>query len=103
MRVQFGFAAVRRVEGMTSRELDGFNGGKWTTKEVPRSDFYKIDIPIEISHPVMDERDHPLSYQMTVRIPITSDHEQFPEIVARAKEQLRQDALDIAKALDVTG
>jgi hypothetical protein len=99
MRVTLGLATVRKVQGIVDNDLDQFDGEKWTTKEVPRSDFYTVRIPVHVSHETMDERDAPLDYDMSVRIPILADDEPFPKIVARAKEQLRQDALEISEAL----
>jgi len=100
MRIWFGLEVVCKVHGMVNSELDFVDGEIGPAKEVKRSEFYTITIPVCVSHSAMDERDEPITYDMCVRIPILAHDEPFLEIVSRAKKQLRKDALAVADALN---
>ncbi|CUH75238.1 hypothetical protein SAMN04488093_101543 [Tropicibacter naphthalenivorans] len=101
MRTSFGFAQVHKVAGMVREEMDGWDGQNPTSKKVALADYYVVKFPIYVKHDAMDQTDEPLNCTMAVRIPIFSDDEPFNEIVSRAKEQLRQDALEIASSVEV--
>lgn len=98
MHIEIGLPGVRKIEGMTKTVPN--EKGDPLSKEVPSADYYFVQFSVSINHEVSDETDLPVDNTMSVRIKILENDESFDSIVLRAKNQLRQDALEIAKLLN---